>query len=285
MRFTNILVDIDAKASAQPALEAGVRMARRCGAQLRVVDVTTRAVRRWTLTSGGREPLAPSMEALRVAAAEAVLSESPAEALVKEAARGGHDLLIRSQARDLVARGTESGVNLHLFRYCPCPVWALGPGPLPERPRIVAAVDPSAIEPEAEALSRKAIAMALQLAELEDGSVTILHAWRPVAEKQLYTRSTAAEFGATVITAESRAHEELDRLTGSFGRRLGDARIELRKGEPEEAIPEFVVAEGIDIVVAGARSDGGVWQRLFGSTAERLLAATPCSVVAVNEGR
>ena len=37
--FTSILVDIDATATAQPALERAAEIARKCGAPLRVVDV------------------------------------------------------------------------------------------------------------------------------------------------------------------------------------------------------------------------------------------------------
>jgi universal stress protein E len=287
--FTNILVDIDARASAQPALEVGVRIARRSRAQLSVVDVTTPAVRRWSMGAGGRypslqgKPLPSSMGALREAATRVRILQSPAEALVEEAARG-HDLLIRSHSRDFVARGADGGVNVHLFRHSPCSIWALGPGALPKHPRIVAAVDPSSIDPVTETLNQKAIEVALHLAELEAGSVAILHAWRAVAEKQLYTHSLPA-FDAAVVTAELRADQDLRRLVSSFDRPLVGVRTELRKGDPEEVIPDFVVAEGIDIVVAGARSGRGVWQRLFGSTAERLLQASPCSVVAVKEDR
>ena len=36
--FTSILVDIDATATAQPALDQAVRLARGCGARLKIVD-------------------------------------------------------------------------------------------------------------------------------------------------------------------------------------------------------------------------------------------------------
>ena len=55
----------------------------------------------------------------------------------------------------------------------------------------------------------------------------------------------------------------------------------MRRGAAEEVIPSFVVAEGIDIVVTGARGETGIWPLLFRSTAERPLQATPCSLIAI----
>jgi universal stress protein E len=278
--FTNILVDIDADAAAHPELEAAARVARRCGARLRVVDAAASAgvtpavaaPRRVARFGYGGERTVESPN----------LSGPPEEVLVNEVEHSGHDLVVRSQARDLVGR--PGGINLHLFRHCPCPVWAVGAGGVREHPRIVAAVDASDVDPVTQALNVQAIGMALLLAGLEDGTVTVLQAWRPFAEKKLSVRATEAEFELSLADAQRRAGDDLARLVHPFGARLAGARIELRKGHPEDVIPEFVVGEGIDIVVTGTRGETGIWHRLFGSTAQRLLQSAPCSVVAVKSG-
>lgn len=54
-----------------------------------------------------------------------------------------------------------------------------------------------------------------------------------------------------------------------------------RQGEPEAVIPEFVVAEGVDLVVMGTVARGGIAGLLIGNTAERMLRKLPCSVLAV----
>ena len=160
----------------------------------------------------------------------------------------------------------------------------MGDAPLPARPKIAAAVNASDTDPVSHALNVKAIEVALSLAGLEAGSLSILQAWRPVAEKQLYVHTTRGEFDLSLSGAEERAARDVAELAGSFGSRLSRARVELRRGTPEEVIPGFVVAEGVDIVIAGARGGSGVWQRLFGSTAERLLEATRCSLIVVKAG-
>ena len=50
---------------------------------------------------------------------------------------------------------------------------------------------------------------------------------------------------------------------------------------PEEVIPEFVVAEGVDILVMGTVARGGIPGLLIGNTAERVLRKITCSVLAI----
>jgi universal stress protein E len=161
-------------------------------------------------------------------------------------------------------------------------VWIVGAGQVSRQPRIVADVDADAAEPVTQSLNVKSIEMALLLASLEKGSVTVLHAWRPYAERKLSVHASEAESDASVVDARNRAADALALLTDSFGPRL--SRVELRRGLPEDVIPAFAVAEGIDIVVTGTKGETGIWRRLFGSTAERLLEATPCSLVVVKPG-
>jgi nucleotide-binding universal stress UspA family protein len=55
----------------------------------------------------------------------------------------------------------------------------------------------------------------------------------------------------------------------------------MRQGDPEDVIPDFVVAEGIDLIVMGTVARTGIAGLLIGNTAERLLRRLPCSVLAV----
>ena len=53
------------------------------------------------------------------------------------------------------------------------------------------------------------------------------------------------------------------------------------KGFAEEIIPQFVVSQGIDLVVMGTVARTGIAGLLMGNTAERLLQRLVCSVLAV----
>jgi nucleotide-binding universal stress UspA family protein len=85
----------------------------------------------------------------------------------------------------------------------------------------------------------------------------------------------------SVNAASDDAKGALDALVRSFGERLQSARVELRKGSPEELIPRFVVSEGIDLVVMGTVARTGIAGLVIGNTAERLLQRLPCSVFTI----
>jgi nucleotide-binding universal stress UspA family protein len=53
----------------------------------------------------------------------------------------------------------------------------------------------------------------------------------------------------------------------------------LRRGKPDNVIPEFVVSEGIDVLVMGTLARAGISGVLIGNTAERVLRKLPCSVL------
>jgi len=55
----------------------------------------------------------------------------------------------------------------------------------------------------------------------------------------------------------------------------------LRRGQPDEVICEFVVADDVDLIVMGTVARSGIAGLLFGNTAERILHTVPCSVLAV----
>ena len=74
---------------------------------------------------------------------------------------------------------------------------------------------------------------------------------------------------------------QTSRLVRSFEGRLAETQSTLRRGEHDDIIPEFVVAEGIDLVVMGTVAQSGIAGMLIGNTAERVLRKLPCSVLAV----
>jgi universal stress protein E len=293
--FRSILVDVDATDRAQPALERAARLARSSGARLTIVDVTgVPSYARPYLPAGlseemagrRREDLARLAEGVAGVPVETRLLEGRgATALVDEAAAAGHDLVVREGARDLVAprREPSGAVSVELLRRCPCAVLLVGPGGAPEHPRIAAAVDTSAeAGGEADhALNARIAEAAALMAGLEGGSVTLLHAWEVLAETTVRRLASPDGYAGYLADARRRAEDDFARFTRSLGGRLSGARAEMRRGEPEDVIPEFVVAEGIDLLVMGSVGRRGIPGFLIGNTAERVLPRLPCSVLVV----
>jgi nucleotide-binding universal stress UspA family protein len=289
--FRSILVDVDALAAVHPAMDRAVEVARACGARLKVVDVmAVPGDARGYLAQGIEEALlAPRRERLAALAAAAagvtveydILRGRTSIELIREVLRSEHDLLIRSHARDLAAPRTFGAIDMQLFRQCPCPVWAVGPAATTAPRRVLAAVHATADDAEEQALNRKILNAALLLAGFGGSAVVVFQAWSAFGEDLLRNHATPDEVTAYVKAAFASAQTTLDDLVKSFGGRLGSARVELQKGDPEDLIPRFVVSEGIDLVVMGTVARTGIAGFVIGNTAERLLQRLVCSVFAV----
>lgn len=290
--FKSILVDIDSSVATHPALDRAVRLARSCGARLTVADVVT-------IPSEAHRYLEPRLEEeyvsrrLRqledvvrgiagVPVDSAILSGRPATALIRQVLRTGHDLLMRSHARDIAQRSRPYGpVDMELFRQCPCPVMVVGPGAPAAHPRVLGAVHASTDDASEQALNRKIIALTRLMARLENGSPIVLQAWVPFAESLVRSHYSAEAYSEYVETVRRQATADLERVAGTADSGLGPGQIQVRRGRPEDVIPEFVVAQGIDLVVMGTVARSGIAGLLIGNTAERVLRQLPSSVLAV----
>lgn len=295
--FRSILVDIDATDNAQPALERATRLARESGARLTIVDVMG-------VPTYARQYLPPSLEEEigsrrrgDLARLAEGITDVPVEtrllqgrggtALVDEVLASAHDLVVREAARDLVAprREPSGAVNMELLRRCPCSVLLVGHGGAAAQPRILAAVNPSTEDGEADqAMNARIAEMASLMAELEGGSVTLLHAWEVFAAGMVRGLGSPDGYAEYTAAALRRAEDDFRRFTQSLGGRLSGVPAELRRGEPEDVIPEFVVAEGIDLLVMGSVARRGISGFFFGNTAERVLPKTPGSLLVVKPG-
>jgi nucleotide-binding universal stress UspA family protein len=289
--FKSILVDVDATATAHPALDRGIRLAQRTGATVTIVDVMKFSHLGSYLPSGleedivrnQRQQLARIADGVRgdVRAESKLLVGRPAIALIQEILSSGHDLLMRSHARDLTTPGPKpfGAVDMELLRKCPCPVLLARHGKPAPDPQIVGAVNASTDDLDEQALNARIVGLTrLMASRLDAAPPRLLHAWVPVAERKVRRHSTEEQFAAYVEEARQRAAAGLSRLV-----RSGEGRMQplLRRGEADEVIPSFVVAEGVDLLVMGTVARSGISGMLIGNTAERILRKLPCSVLAV----
>jgi nucleotide-binding universal stress UspA family protein len=234
------------------------------------------------MVSRRRQQLARVADAVTDVPVEAkLLMGRPATVLIQEVLHSRHDVLMRSHARDVVAPTPFGAVDMELLRKCPCPVFLVRPGSGDSPPKIAAAVNASTEEASERALNVKIVEAALLVGELEGGVPMVLQAWAPFAERTVRSHYSEEAFAAYVEDVRQRTARDLQELTESFGGRLSGVQTVLHRGEPEAVIPEFAVAQGIDLVVMGTVARGGIAGLLFGNTAERVLRKLPCSVLAV----
>lgn len=105
---------------------------------------------------------------------------------------------------------------------------------------------------------------------------------RATAESKVRSHASDHAFAAYVEDVRSRTAHDLRPLARSLGERMAEVQTVHRRGDPEDVIPEYVVAGGVDLVVMGTAARSGMAGLLMGNTAERVLRKLPCSVLAVN---
>jgi universal stress protein E len=292
-KFSRILIDVDASADIHPALDAAVRVAAQCAATVKIVDVLEEvpagargyldARLEADLVAHRREQLAAiAGRIIQVGVTTDVLRGRPATALIREVLRSGHDLLVRSHGRTLDTRGKQFGaIDMELLRQCPCPIWlASSQKEHGAAPRILAAVHSNPADETEQMLNNSILELALMMAELMGGRLSINQAWTAFGETLLASHMPPHELMEYIESTRAREREAFLALTQPFADRLVDATIEFVKGEAEDVIPRYVDAHEIDLVVMGTVARTGIAGLLIGNTAERVLQRLRVSVLA-----
>lgn len=125
--------------------------------------------------------------------------------------------------------------------------------------------------------SRRALRWALAYARLHQASVELVHAWQLPFLRQNGTVAQAPH------ALEAKARRVLARaLDGQTLRDLAPIKRLLFTGNPAAAIIE--TAQDADLVVLGARGDGGFRSLLLGSVSRQVVHHASCPVVVVPPG-
>lgn len=300
----SILVGVDFTPGSAAALRHAVRLAKESGAAIGPGGVSIRAMHvintyvvvdleralspmqkniQASLEAEARrewlkfDPALPDKELIELV----IRVGNPAAALVEEATASRADLLALGIHR---APGAESGVGTvagMCVRKSTCPVLLVRPEqPTPFR-RVMACVDMSGV-------SRRVVLDAARLARVENAALDIVHVFEPPWRQLHYFApmpENSPEFQAgyrALMTSKLREFFEplkaqLEGLTCQF--KLEEHRSAGR------GIIEYAVKNDVDIIVLGTHGRNGLKEVLLGSTAERLLKQTPCSMMTIRQSQ
>lgn len=291
-RFTNILFSPLGKKDNPAAIRRVTELARKNGAELTLLGTVPAPSRRHRLLhraevdaaieSAHRRGMTGRLERWRESADGVptridVQIGNPALVILGHVFAGGHDLVVVTSDDDREDHATLK----RLLRKCPCPVWVIRPTRARTQ-RVVVAVDP---EPDENALNHMLLELAASMVELDGGELHVVHAWELYGESTMRSSSFAAiptERVDALVEAERderiRAVEEL--IASS---KVADApwRIHVIKGRPWHVVPEFVHAHRINLLVMGTVARTGLPGLIMGNTAEQVLDAVQCSVIAI----
>jgi len=166
------------------------------------------------------------------------------------------------------------------MRKCPCPVWIVKPSKKKHFRKILAAVDLNPHFPEKESLAKQIIALSTSLARDEGSELHVVHVWQLAGESRLSGRQINKErVDRTLGDIKDASQAALDRLTSHYP--CDRRAVHLIKGRAKEVTPDLVERSGIDLVVIGTVGRSGIPGLLTGNTAESVLNAIDCSVLAL----
>jgi nucleotide-binding universal stress UspA family protein len=304
-RFKSILAVLPEDSMAEVAFARAVHLARANGAALTLVDLVEGApgdlVRLLSSLSGlrgaeiaedvltyHRGRLAAYAERARaggVEVSEAVLQGVAFVEVIRMVLREGHDLVIKGATAAPHGRGVLNGLDMHLLRKCPCPVWMLmgqGDGSFD---RVLAAVEaPADAEGPRGRLDRLVLELATGIAARDSAEIHVAHAWYLQEEQALrrgrYTSGRQGDVDRLVDHERNQAEARFTALMAGFPQ-VPKTHQHLIKGVPGDVISAFAEGEEVDLIVMGTVGRTGFAGLVTGNTAETILRAVRCSVLAV----
>ena len=301
------LVVVQQHRGSERAIEQALSMARQYDANLTVVDVYsyldayTQALsdvidrselRRLVLEHREdqlKRYLVAHDDAIARNAEVRVLDGVPFVKVIREAVRAGCELIIKVSDREGGSRGGSFGsTDMHLIRKSPIPVWIINDDRKDTERRVLATVDPLAMDIEAQNLQRKTLRIAAQLAEASNAALLILSAWELVGEESMrsspFLKIDDERIDSLLEDTEFKARDTQTLLSRWFKQELPYASIpqwHVIKGSARQEIPGFIESHGIDSLVMGSVGQAGIPGLLIGGTAESVLGDVSCSVLTV----
>ncbi len=218
-----------------------------------------------------------------------VLDGVPFVEVIREAVGSGCELIVKVSDREGASRSRRFGsTDMHLMRKSPLPVWTIDAAHKDTARRILATVDPLAMDPEARDLQRKTLRIAAELADTTGAKLLVLSTWELVGEESMrsspFLKIDDARIDSLLEETENRARNAQSLLARWFERELPYAGIpqwHVIKGSARQIIPNFVESHDIELLVMGSVARAGIPGMLIGSTAESVLGDVDCSVLTV----
>jgi nucleotide-binding universal stress UspA family protein len=294
-----IMVPVDGSAFSREAVFQGLRLARKSGAQLRLVRVASVAA-----IPGGPDTLALENAAwaidrddlraqlYRLAAecksnsqvdVSATVEEGPiADALRGHALRHGVDLIVMAtHARRGMARAFLGSIADQLIRETGIPVLVVRPPSLatelvdgPCYKRIIVPLDGSM-------LAEQSLDPAIALARMEHAQVTLLRVVAPDKE------SSAGKPAATGASRRPAGLDDAERYLAKMRISLSEPDLRVHSAvvvaeDIPRAIVGFAQASDEDLIAIATHGRGGITRAIIGSVADRVMSEGLLSMLVIH---
>ncbi len=128
--------------------------------------------------------------------------------------------------------------------------------------------------------SWRALEIGMDLAARAGAAVDVVSV-EEESPKYVATREESTAERSEADAYYSGLHEDARRCANRHGVPL-ETRV--LRGHEVQALVDYVCSDGYDLLVVGHRGHSGVWGAFLGSTADKLVGHTPCSVLVARSG-
>ncbi len=214
-----------------------------------------------------------------------VTTGKPALEVIRRVQTEGCDLVVVGEipAPEGQPPGLSSGV-MQLLRKCPVPVWVVRPG-TDEQVGIVALVDPDPSDPVRDSLNDAVLDLAVSMARRRNARLHVAHAWGLPGESTLSSSPFLAvppmELELMLRAVEDEHRARFDSLMYRHDITDVGGSVHLVQGDPGKVLPDLIRHLGAGLVVMGTVARTGLAGLIMGNTAETILRAVSCSVLAI----
>lgn len=295
INYNSILAVIDSDLDTQPALSRALELVDKTGAELHVVLVVYDFSYEMTTMLSGNE-----REAMRAAVVKDqtqwlkelvqgyteqsvhvhVKWHSRAfEAVIRTAYDCAADIVIKAarQADDL-ASVIFTPTDWHLLRRCPTPVLMVKEHAWPANGNIIAAVNVGTEDQEHAQLNDKITEVAMDYAQLLTGNVHLANAY-PRAPVSIAIE--IPEFDTEAYHHSVREHHMQEMHAHCKKHGIDTACCQVHEGMPEQVVAQMAHQLDAELVVIGTVGRVGLSAAFIGNTAEHVIDALHCDVLAI----
>ena len=295
--FSRILMATDFSSCSDDALRHAASMAELFQAQLTLLHVLPNvhdamaaipAAARWELAAGDLEAFEAALNRTSDRRLDKLLKRVKPCLIANRATSCGTPYIriiqrVQSENYDMVLVGTHGHSGLRrlmvgstaqrLVRHCPAPVWVVKPQRRAPPKAILTAVDFSDA-------SQRALVAADAIARRSGAELHVMH----IVDDSILAAALDAAFDIPEPPKRDVnrvMHERLAHFIAEHAPHAQNVHLRIAWGTPWARIARFAKRIKADVVVLGAIGRSGIPNLLLGNTAERVLQAAECSVLAV----
>ncbi|MBD3584945.1 universal stress protein [Salinimonas sp. HHU 13199] len=293
-----VIVDEESPTADSKAIKCAIRLAKRNGATIKLIDVIQApplAVKMYQgimsatdLTELVREKRSNILDTLATSIREdsldvsfEVLEGRQFIEVIKRVLIDEYDLIIKSAHP--VKESFDSS-DFHLIRKCPCPVWLIKESRFDPREDILACIDLTQEESEeGQQLNRLILDLAASLASMEGVSLHVLTCWSLYGESMFKNMPSLGvnndKLESMLQTTGREKRQQLQDILSDYQK--CSTFPHLIKGQATDCIPAFINSHEFSTVVMGTVGRTGLPGFLIGNTSETVLSRIDSSVITV----